>query len=82
MFKLGRSLSQESQDQVVEVIVRHLEAFVWSASDMPDIDSTSCVTVSPWTPRSNLFTREGENSMKKASGRARRDEEAVEGWPH
>ena len=38
MFKLGRSLSQESQDQVVEVIVRHLDAFAWSTSDMPDID--------------------------------------------
>jgi len=37
-FKFGRSLSQESQDQVVEVIARHLDAFAWSASDMPDID--------------------------------------------
>jgi len=37
-FKLGRSLSQESQDQVVEVIARHLDVFAWSASDMPNID--------------------------------------------
>jgi len=38
MFKLGRTLSQESQDQIAEVIARHLDAFAWSASDMPDID--------------------------------------------
>ena len=37
-FKLGKSLSQESHDQVVEVIARHLDAFAWSASDMPGID--------------------------------------------
>jgi len=38
MFKLGKSLSQGSQDQVAEVIARHLDTFAWSASDMPDID--------------------------------------------
>jgi len=38
IFKLGISLSQESQDQVAEVIARHFDAFAWSASDMPGID--------------------------------------------
>jgi len=38
MFKLGQSLSQELQDQVAKVIARHLDAFVWSASDMHNID--------------------------------------------
>jgi len=37
-FKLGKSLGQETQDQIVEVIARHLDAFAWSASDMPGID--------------------------------------------
>ena len=37
-FKLGKSIGQETQDQIVEVIARHLDAFAWSASDMPDID--------------------------------------------
>ena len=37
-FKLGRSLSQEAQDQIVEVIAQHLEAFAWTTSDMPDIN--------------------------------------------
>jgi len=37
-FKLGKSLGQEAQDQIVEVIARHMEAFAWSASYMPDID--------------------------------------------
>ena len=37
-FKLGKSLGLETQDQIAEVIARHLDAFAWSASDMPDID--------------------------------------------
>jgi len=37
-FKLGKALSQEMQDQIVEVIVRYLNAFAWSASDMLGID--------------------------------------------
>ena len=38
MFKLGKSLGEGTQDQIVEVIARHLDAFAWSASDMPGID--------------------------------------------
>jgi len=38
MFKLGRLLSQEEQEGVAGVISRHLDAFAWSASDMPGID--------------------------------------------
>ena len=38
MFKLGKSLGQETHDQIVEVIGRHLDAFAWSASDMTGID--------------------------------------------
>jgi len=37
-FNLGHLLSQEERDEVAEVISRHLDAFAWSASDMPDID--------------------------------------------
>jgi len=37
-FKLGKSLGQETQDQIAKVIARHLDAFAWSASDMPGID--------------------------------------------
>jgi len=37
-FKLGKSLGQETQNQIAEVIARHLDAFAWSASYMPDID--------------------------------------------
>jgi len=39
MFKLGKSLDQTEQDQVARVIACHLDAFAWSASDMPGIDS-------------------------------------------
>ena len=38
IFKLGRSLEVELQDQIAKVIERHLDAFAWSASDMPGID--------------------------------------------
>jgi len=38
IFKLGRLLSQKEQDEVAAVIARHLDAFAWSASDMPGID--------------------------------------------
>jgi len=38
VFKLGRSLEGELQDQIAKVIERHLHAFAWSASDMPGID--------------------------------------------
>ena len=37
-LKLGKSLGQKSQDQIAEVITRHLDAFAWFASDMPGID--------------------------------------------
>ena len=38
VFKLGRSLEAELQDQIAKVIERHLDAFAWSTSDMPGID--------------------------------------------
>jgi len=38
IFKLGRSLETELQDQIAKVIERHLDAFAWSASDMSGID--------------------------------------------
>ena len=38
VFKLGISLEVELQDQIARVIERHLDAFAWSASDMPGID--------------------------------------------
>ena len=37
-FKLGRLLSQEEQDEVADVISRHLDSFAWSPSDMSGID--------------------------------------------
>jgi len=37
-FKLGKSLDQVEQDQVAGVIACHLDAFAWSAWDMPGID--------------------------------------------
>jgi len=49
-FKLGKSLSQELQNQVAEVIGRHLDAFAWFASDMPSIDLDflcHCLTMDP-----------------------------------
>jgi len=50
MFKLGRSLSKESQDQVAGVIARHLGAFAWTAVNMLGIDPDflcHCLTMDP-----------------------------------
>jgi len=38
VFKLGRTLDSETQDQIAKVISRHLDVFAWAASDMPGID--------------------------------------------
>jgi len=64
-FKLGRLLSQEEQEEVVEVISCHLDAFAWSASDMPDIDPdflchhlSMDATVRPVRQRRRKFTEE------------------------
>jgi len=38
VFKLGRLLSQEEQDEMAVVISRHLDAFAGTAADMPGID--------------------------------------------
>ena len=39
VFKLGRTLDSKTQDQIAEVISKHLDAFAWAASDMPGINS-------------------------------------------
>ena len=66
-FKLGSLLSPEEQEGVAEVISRHLDAFAWSASDMPGIDPDFLchhlnmdATVRPWA-------KEGESLTKRDS---------------
>ena len=49
-FKLGKSFDQVEQDQVAEVISRHLDDFASSASDMQGIDPDffcHCLTMDP-----------------------------------
>jgi len=38
VFKLGRFLSQEEREEIAGVILRHLDAFAWTAAYMPGID--------------------------------------------
>ena len=64
-FKLGKSLGQAAQDQIAEVIARHQDAFAWSVSDMPDIDSDFLCHPLTMDPRSGLFGREEGSSMKR-----------------
>jgi len=78
MFKLGQSLSKESQDQVVEVIARHLDAFAWSAADMPGIDPDFLYG----PQRLACPPKKTEVQQREASGHTGRNGEAVEGWPH
>ena len=65
MFKLGKSLGQKTQDQIAEVIARHLDAFAWSASNMPGIDPDFLSIALQWTPRSDLFAKGGESSTRR-----------------
>jgi len=37
-FKLGRHLSREERREATTLISRHLDAFTWTAADMPGID--------------------------------------------
>jgi len=71
-FKLGRLLSQEEQDEVAEVISRHLDAFAWSASDMPGIDPeflchhlSMDATVCPVRKRRRKFSEERRLVVKE-----------------
>jgi len=72
MFKLGKSLGQGTQDQIAEVITRHLDAFAWSASDMPDIDPdflchrlTMDPQVQPVLQRRRKFNKERRQVIKE-----------------
>jgi len=65
IFKLGRFLSQEEQDEVAAVISRHLDAFAWTTLGMPGIDPDFCASTSPWMSRFALYDRGGGSSMKR-----------------
>ena len=71
-FKLGKSLDQETRDQIAEVIVRHLDAFAWSASDMLGIDPdflchhlTMDLQVRPVLQRRRKFNDERRQVVRK-----------------
>jgi len=70
-FKLGRTLDSETQDQIAKVISRHLDAFAWSASDMPGIDPdflchrlTMDPQVRPIRQRRRKFNEEKRQAIK------------------
>ena len=72
MFKLGKSLGQGTQDQIAEVITQYLDAFAWSASDMPGIDSdflchrlTMDPQVRPVRQRRRKFNEEKRQVIKE-----------------
>jgi len=71
-FKLGRLLSQEEQEGVAGVISRHLDAFAWSASDMPGIDPdflchhlSMDATVRPVHQRRRKFNEERQRVVRE-----------------
>jgi len=71
-FKLGRLLSQEEQDEMAEVISRHLDAFAWSVSDMSGIDPdflchhlSMDATVRPVRQRRRKFNEERRLVIKE-----------------
>ena len=65
MFKLGKSLGQKAQDQFAEVIMRHLDAFAWSASNMPGIDPNFLCHHLTMDPQVHLYDREDESSTRR-----------------
>jgi len=71
-FKLGKLLDQATEDQIAEVIARHLDAFEWSASDMLGIDPdflchhlTMDPKVRPIRQRRRKFNEEGRQVIKE-----------------
>ena len=64
-FRLGRCLSQEEQDQVTLVISRHLDAFAWSASDMPGIDPDFLCHHLTMDSKVRQCDKEGGSSMRR-----------------
>ncbi|XP_068504653.1 uncharacterized protein [Phaseolus vulgaris] len=72
MFKLGKSLGQGTHDQIAKVIARHLDAFAWSAADMPNIDPNFlcyCLTMDPQVrpvrQRRRKFNKERRQVIKE-----------------
>ena len=68
-FKLGKTLDDETWDQIAKVISRHLDAFAWSASDMPGIDPDLLSHCLAMDPKSSKSVKEGGSSMKKEGRR-------------
>ena len=70
-FKLGSSLNSEEREGVAAVISRHMDAFTWSASDMPGIDPNFLchhlsmdATVRPVRQRRRKFNEERQQVVK------------------
>ena len=70
-FRLGKTLDSEAQDQIAKVISRHLDAFAWSATDMPGIDPDflcHCLVMDPQVrpirQRRRKFNEEKRQAIK------------------
>jgi len=72
VFKLGRFLGQEEREEVAAMISRNLDAFAWTAADMPGIDPdflchrlTMDAKVRPVRQRRRKFNEERYLVMKE-----------------
>ena len=75
-FKLGKSLGQEAQDQIVEVKARHLDAFAWTSLDMPGIDPDflcHCLTMDPKAQPVRQRQRKFNDERRLVTGRRPRN---------
>ena len=70
-FKMGKTLDGETQDQIANVIGRHLDAFAWSASDMRGIDPDFLYhhlamdpQIKPVRPRRRKFNKERRQAIR------------------
>ena len=81
MFKLGKSLAQVTQDQIVEVIVRHLDAFAWSALDMLGIDlDILCHRLAMDPKVKPVFQRRRKSNEERKVNLREKQESKLERW--
>jgi len=72
IFQVRQSLSIELQDQIFEVIARHLDVFAWSPADMPGIDPdflchrlTMDLSIRPVRQRRRKFNEEKRQVIRE-----------------
>jgi len=81
-FKLNSLLGREMQDQIAEVIARHMNAFAWSSADMPDIDLDFLCHILTMDEKVKPVIQRRRKFNEERRSRQRGNPKALESWPH